>query len=155
MKLYDPETEQSRLIHNFDICTSGNYEDGLLGLAIDPDFEKNFYIYLYYSPGKECERAQTLSRFTFPFGDSLNLASEKVILEVPVQRKTCCHSGGSITFGPEGYLWLSTGDNTSSKESNGYSPLDEREGRGPYDAQKSCPCPGQRCPLRLRDRRAE
>ncbi|MEM6802056.1 MAG: PQQ-dependent sugar dehydrogenase, partial [Bacteroidota bacterium] len=34
-------------------------------------------------------------------------------------------------------LWLSTGDNTSSKESNGYSPLDERAGRGPYDAQKS------------------
>ncbi|MEO1212756.1 MAG: PQQ-dependent sugar dehydrogenase [Bacteroidota bacterium] len=137
MKLYDPTTEKTRLIHNFDVCTSGNYEDGLLGLTIDPDFARNRYIYLYYSPGKECEKAQYLSRFTFPNGDSLNLASEKVILKVPVQRETCCHSGGSVTFGPDGNLWLSTGDNTSSKESNGYSPLDERPGRGPFDAQKS------------------
>ncbi|MEL6652488.1 MAG: PQQ-dependent sugar dehydrogenase, partial [Bacteroidota bacterium] len=52
-------------------------------------------------------------------------------------RKTCCHSGGSITFDQEGNLWLSTGDNTSSKESNGYTPIDTRPGRGPYDAQKS------------------
>ncbi|MEM8888539.1 MAG: PQQ-dependent sugar dehydrogenase [Bacteroidota bacterium] len=137
MKLYDPATEETRLIHNFDVCTSGNYEDGLLGLTIDPDFARNHYIYLYYSPGKECEKAQYLSRFTFPNGDSINLASEKVIIKVPVQRETCCHSGGSVTFGPEGNLWLSTGDNTSSKESNGYSPLDERPGRGPFDAQKS------------------
>ncbi|MEM9261657.1 MAG: PQQ-dependent sugar dehydrogenase, partial [Bacteroidota bacterium] len=50
---------------------------------------------------------------------------------------TCCHSGGSVEFGPDGLLYLSTGDNTSSKESDGYSPLDERPGRGPFDAQKS------------------
>jgi len=136
MKLYDPETEATRLLATFDVCVEGNYEDGLLGLTLDPDFANNGYLYLYYSPGSACARPQTLSRFTM-YKDSLILASEKVILEVEVQRETCCHSGGSITFGPDGNLYLSTGDNTSSKESDGYTPIDERPGRGPFDAQKS------------------
>ncbi len=135
MKMYLPETKTVKLLSAFDVCTEGNYEDGLLGLAIDPNFTENHYLYLYYSP--PCENTnQWLSRFTMS-GDSLIRESEKVILEVAVQRETCCHSGGSITFGPDGSLYLSTGDNTSSKESDGYSPLDERPNRGPFDAQKS------------------
>jgi len=136
MKLFDPAQERSRVIHTFEVCTRGNYEDGLLGLALAPDFVQSRWIYLYYSPGAACQRPQTLSRFRW-LGDSLDLASEQVILEVPVQRETCCHSGGDIAFGPDRCLWLSTGDNTSSKASDGYTPIDERPGRGPFDAQKS------------------
>lgn len=136
MKLYDAELEETRVIGSFDVCTEGNYEDGLLGLALDPLFGKeNFYLYLYYSP--PCETPyQYLSRFTLR-GDTIIQSSEKVILEVFVQREQCCHSGGSVEFGPDGLLYLSTGDNTSSKESDGFSPMDERPGRGPFDAQKS------------------
>ncbi|GAB4411318.1 MAG: hypothetical protein OHK0039_16410 [Bacteroidia bacterium] len=144
MKMYDPETESVRLLATFDVCTEGNYEDGLLGLTLDPNFARNGYLYLYYSPGADCQRPQTLSRFRM-YQDSLIIGSEKVILEVPVQRETCCHSGGSIAFGPDGCLYLSTGDNTSSKESDGYTPIDERPGRGPFDAQKSS---GNRADLR-------
>ncbi|MEO1627043.1 MAG: PQQ-dependent sugar dehydrogenase [Bacteroidota bacterium] len=79
---------------------------------------------------------QLLSRFDF-YDDSLDVSSETPVLKVNVQRETCCHSGGSITFDANGLLYLSTGDNTSSKESDGFSPLDERPGRGPFDAQKS------------------
>lgn len=136
MKMYLPEESRTVVLHEFDVCTSGNYEDGLLGLTIDPAFSENGYLYLYYSPGSECEKAQHLSRFTMK-DDSLILASEKLILRVPVQRETCCHSGGSLTWDADGNLYLSTGDNTSSKESDGYSPLDERPGRGPFDSQKS------------------
>ncbi len=137
MKMYLPQENRTRIMHEFDVCTEGNYEDGMLGLTIDPHFEENHYLYLYYSPGSACAiQSQYLSRFTM-IGDSINLASEKVILEVPVQRETCCHSGGSLTWDTQGNLYLSTGDNTSSKESDGYSPLDERPGRGPYDSQKS------------------
>lgn len=136
MKLFLPEEAKTKVLHDFDVCTSGNYEDGLLGLTVDPNFEENHYIYLYYSPGSACEKAQFLSRFTM-IGDSINLLSEKVVLQVPVQRKSCCHSGGSLSWDAQGNLYLSTGDNTSSKESDGYSPLDERPNRGPYDSQKS------------------
>jgi len=136
MKLYDPESRQTRLLANFDVCTEGNYEDGLLGVEADPNFKFNNYIYLYYAPPCDIS-SQYLSRFKMKGTDSLLMDSEKVLLKVDVQRETCCHSGGSITFDDEGNLYLSTGDNTSSKESDGFSPLDERPGRGPFDSQKS------------------
>ncbi len=134
-KVYDPEMRTTKLLHAFDVSTEGNYEDGMLGLTIDPNYEENNWIYIYYSP-KGGRPRQNLSRFVLAYQDSLILQSEKVILEVAVQRETCCHSGGSISFGPNGNLFLSTGDNTNSKESDGYSPLDERVGRSPFDAQK-------------------
>ncbi len=109
-------------------------EDGLLGLNKDPDFATNNWIYLFYSPvDKSVNR---LSRFTMQ-GDELPLESEIVMLEVPVQRKQCCHTGGSIAWDADGNLYLSTGDNTNPHASNGYSPSDERPDRGPWDAQKS------------------
>lgn len=135
VKLYNPETKLVKLLATFDVTTEGNYEDGLLGVAIDPGFERNNHVYFYYS-APDPDSLNRLSRFRM-LGDSLLLNSEKTILEVPVQRKTCCHTGGAIQFGPDGLLYLSTGDNTSSKESDGYTPIDERPGRGPYDAQKS------------------
>ncbi len=135
VKLYIPETNTVKLLATFDVTTEGNYEDGLLGVAIDPNFEKNSKVYFYYS-APDPDSVNRLSQFRM-VGDSLLLDSEKTILEVPVQRETCCHSGGAVQFGPDGLLYLSTGDNTSSKESDGYTPLDERPGRGPYDAQKS------------------
>ena len=132
--LYDPANQERKMLTEFDVCTEGNYEDGLLGVAVDPRFSQNRRVYFYYS--HPVDSVQRLSRF-YLSSDSLILSSEKKLLDVPVQRHTCCHSGGSIQFGPDGLLYLSTGDNTSSKESNGYSPLDERPGRGPFNSQKS------------------
>ena len=127
----------TRLVRDFPVCIEGNYEDGLHGVALDPGYGRdNHWIYVYYSPLPCDSTDQFLSRFEFR-GGVLDTASETVVLRVPVQRKSCCHSGGSVEFDRNGLLYLSTGDNTSSKESNGYSPLDERPGRGPYDSQKS------------------
>ncbi len=135
VKLYDPAAKQTKVINKLAVHLTGNYEDGLLGMELDPQFSKNHFVYLYYSPVGS-KAVQNLSRFFFT-GDSLQLSSEKVVMQVPVQRETCCHSAGNVYFGPDGLLYLSTGDNTSSKESDGYTPTDERPGRGPFDAQKS------------------
>ncbi|MEM1357817.1 MAG: PQQ-dependent sugar dehydrogenase [Bacteroidota bacterium] len=135
MKLY--EKGKTKIVHDFDVCIEGNYEDGLHGIALAPGYGKdNHHLYLYYTPAPCDSTDQILSRFDFKNG-VIDTASEVVVLRVAVQRETCCHSGGSVEFGPDGLLYLSTGDNTSSKESDGYSPLDERPGRGPFDAQKS------------------
>lgn len=135
IKLYDPATKATKVINTLPVHLTGNYEDGLLGMELDPKFATNHYVYLYYSPVGD-KAVQNLSRFVFT-GDSLQMSSEKIVIQVPVQRETCCHSAGNVYFAPDGLLYLSTGDNTSSKESDGFSPLDERPGRSPFDAQKS------------------
>ncbi|GAA1601719.1 ThuA domain-containing protein [Catellatospora bangladeshensis] len=113
---------------------TGN-EDGLLGMRLDPAFASNGFIYLYYSPTSGAARNQ-LSRFTVS-GDTINLATEKVLVQVATQRNTCCHAGGSMTFDAAGNLYLATGDNTNPFESSGFAPLDERAGRSDFDSQKS------------------
>ena len=109
-------------------------EDGLLGLAVDPDYKNNHWIYLFYSAKVE-GKLQRLSRFIFK-DNKIDLASEIVIIEFP-STHDCCHSGGSLEFDAQGNLYLSTGDNTNPFESDGYSPSDERTGRSTWDAQKS------------------
>lgn len=140
VKLLNKATGAQKKIHQIEVQAyfsgpNSKYgkECGGLGIAADPDFDKNKFVYIYYSPKKPS--VNRLSRFTFN-GDSL--ADEKMILEVPTDReKVTCHEGGSVAFGNDRMLFLSTGDNTCPFESNGYAPIDERPDRVEYDAQKS------------------
>ncbi len=110
-------------------------EDGLLGITIDPAFETNQRLYLYYSaPDKMLNR---LSRFTLNEG-LIDLKSEKMILEIPTDRRDkVCHQAGSLSFGTDGLLYLSTGDNTNPFESGGVAPIDDRDGRDHCNAMRS------------------
>lgn len=130
--IYDLEKGRDSVIATLDVYSG--LEDGLLGLAVDPNYKENHWVYLYYSENKGVDQSN-LSRFELK-NDVLDLSSEKILLHVATQREECCHSAGSLEFGPEGYLYLSTGDN-SSPRADGYAPLDNREGRSPWDAQKS------------------
>jgi cytochrome c len=138
VNLYKPAEGRVRRIATIPVSTkyadSSQAEDGLLGLAADPNFAANGWLYMYYSPAGPAAK-NVLARFTLQ-GDSLDLASQKVILEIPTQRLACCHTGGSIAFDRTGNLYLSTGDN-SNPFASGYAPIDERPARMPWDAQKS------------------
>ncbi|MGQ0713790.1 MAG: ThuA domain-containing protein [Gemmatimonadaceae bacterium] len=138
VNLYRPQTGRYTRLATIPVSnqyTSGDQgEDGLLGLAADPSFATTGWIYLYYSPAGP-EPRNVLARYTMK-GDSLDLASRVMLLEVPVQREQCCHTGGSIAFDRQGNLYVSTGDNTNPF-ATGYAPIDERPGRSPWDAQKS------------------
>lgn len=131
IKLYDPATNLMNVAHTLPVVFEN--EDGLLGVAVDPNWSQNHWIYLYYSPVGD-EVVNQISRFVFENG-SLDRASEKVLLKIPVQRQECCHSAGCLRYGEDGYLYLSTGDNTNPTDD--YAVIDERPGRGPWDAQKS------------------
>ncbi|MEE6258700.1 carbohydrate-binding protein, partial [Plantactinospora sonchi] len=130
-------------------------EEGLQGVAADPNFATNRYVYLYYAPplstpGGDApatgssgtwaawQGVNRLSRFTLNPDWSLNAGSERVILDVPADRGMCCHVGGDLDFDAAGNLYLSTGDDTNPFDSAGYAPIDERTERNPaYDAQRS------------------
>lgn len=132
LRVIDPQTQQTSVAGTLDVFNG--LEDGLIGIALAPDFATSNEIYLSYSPADES--VNRVSRFTMD-GSTLDLASEEEIIEVPVQRDQCCHAGGELEFGPDGDLYLATGDNTNPFASDGYAPIDEREGREAWDAQRS------------------
>ncbi len=136
--VYHSVTGKTSLVHRFDVCRLGG--TGLIGVTLDPQFDSNHYLYVYYTPPAESEPIVfNLSRFTLNPDNTLDLASEKILLKVPVQENSGSHHGGSIAWDKEGNLYLSTGDSSSPFPANGYAPLDERPGKEFYslDAQRA------------------
>ncbi len=138
IKLYDPKSGKTAVVGEMNVSrkynTGKEAEDGLLGLQLDPNFDTNGWMYLFYSPVGPTPQ-QYVSRFTFKDG-KVDFSSEKVVLVIPVQRDQCCHSGGGLQFDDTGNLFVSVGDNTNPFETP-YSPSDNREGKSPWDAGKS------------------
>jgi len=132
--LIDPKSdEQPTQVAQLEVFNE--QENGFLGFALDPQFEKNHWIYCFYSPPDYS--GQRLSRFRID-GDQLRLDSEKVMLEFEEQRRQCCHHAGSVEFAPDGCLLISTGDNTfPGAPTGGSAPIDERPDNDSWDAQKS------------------
>ena len=85
---------------------STNGERGLLGLAFHPNYTENGFFYVNYT---DAGGDTVISRFSVSSNpDKADLASEQVLLtfEQPFSN----HNGGSIAFGPDGYLYIATGD---------------------------------------------
>ena len=120
VRIHDPRTGLNRLAADVEVYQHD--EEGLQGIAVDPNFAQNRWVYLYYSPpgdtpeddpttpavnegnapftGTEQDFARfrgvmRLSRFRLN-GDELDLGSEQRIIDVPQDRGICCHVGGQI-----------------------------------------------------------
>ncbi len=130
--IHDPTIRQTEQIAQFKLFMK--FEEGLLGVAVDPNYSENNWVYFTYSASDVS--VIRVVRFTL-MGSKLDMDSEQILLEIPVQREECCHVGGSLEFGPEGNLYISVGDNTNPFFSDGYAPIDERAGRHAWDAQAS------------------
>ena len=88
-------------------------EDGLTGMALDPNFATNGFVYISYTIAITQAGVTTgyarLSRFTYS-GGTINPATEKVLYQGD-QPQAVHHSGNDLQVGPDGKLWWSVGDN--------------------------------------------
>ncbi|WP_461097206.1 PQQ-dependent sugar dehydrogenase [Spirosoma luteolum] len=105
-----------------DVATAGTYLDihkrvasggemGLLGLAFHPRFRENGYVYVNYT--KDSPRETVVSRFkaSSATAPTIDPATEVVLFTFP--QPYANHNGGKVLFGPDGYLYVSTGDGGS------------------------------------------
>ena len=101
------------------LSVCANSERGLLGVAVDPDFETNNYVYLYYTnkraecpdkePFKDSNPYNRVSRFTMKEDNTVDKTSEKVLVDgIPSPNGN--HNAGDLHFGKDGKLYVSVGD---------------------------------------------
>ncbi|HEX5856030.1 MAG TPA: PQQ-dependent sugar dehydrogenase [Thermoanaerobaculia bacterium] len=98
------------------VCSDA--ERGLLGVAVDPTFASNHFIYLFYTFNKDNAGCPTIfftipvervSRYTLPDTNVIDPASELVLID-NVLNFAGNHNGGNVLFGPDGFLYASIGD---------------------------------------------
>ena len=96
------------------LSVNASGERGLLGIAFDPDFNNNHFIYLYYTLSSAANNR--ISRFTVS-GNTIAPASESVVLNLDPLSGATNHNGGTIQFGPDGKLYVGVGENANTLHS--------------------------------------
>ena len=137
LKKYDPVTKTTDVVGKIPVNTKytsaegkvSEAEEGLMGLSLDPNFEKNHWVYLYYA--HPTNKKHILTRWSVQ-NDKLVEDSQKVLLEVTTQREVCCHTGGGMTWDRAGNLYLTVGNNTGNQQA---AQTDERPNRSSWDDQ--------------------
>lgn len=109
---YDAATGETRVIGQIETTDPTKIEHGLFGIEVDPEFyDGSPYVYVYYAePGSF---VNVLARIPYRDG-RLDLAAREAILHVPTM-PNCCHQSGDLDWGPDGTLYLSTGDTGQSR----------------------------------------
>ncbi|KAA5540061.1 DUF1080 domain-containing protein [Roseiconus nitratireducens] len=109
----DPEVSQSHLFLDlrdkvFDWKNRGANEQGLLGLALHPEFKSNgkFYIYYTHADGQK----SILSQFNVSEDDPNKADPDSEVVLMEIEQPFQNHNGGSIEFGPDNYLYIGLGD---------------------------------------------
>ncbi|HET9317100.1 MAG TPA: PQQ-dependent sugar dehydrogenase, partial [Vicinamibacteria bacterium] len=97
------------------VTVNSSGERGLLGVAFDPAFATNRFVYVYYTATTPAIHNR-VSRFTAS-GDVAVAGSEQVILELDNLSSATNHNGGAMHFGPDGKLYIAVGENANGANS--------------------------------------
>jgi glucose/arabinose dehydrogenase len=101
------------------LSVDSNGERGLLGVAFDPNFASNHYVYVYYTvPGSPAHNR--ISRFTAN-GDVAVTNTEFVVVDLDNLSSATNHNGGAIHFGPDGKLYVGVGENANGANAQSLS----------------------------------
>jgi len=96
---------------------STNSEQGLLGLAFAPDFPASRRFYVNYT---DMDGNTVISRFTVAEDGAADPSSEEILLQIVQPARN--HNGGHLAFGPDGMLWIGTGDGGGDNGPNAQNP---------------------------------
>jgi len=96
------------------LTVNSSGERGLLGIAFDPNFSSNNFIYLYYTLSSAANNR--ISRFTMN-GNTIVAGSELIVLNLDPLSGATNHNGGTIQFGPDGKLYVGVGENANTLHS--------------------------------------
>ena len=97
------------------VAVNSSGERGLLGVAVDPAFASNHFVYVYYTTASSPIHNR-VSRFTAE-GDVVQAGSETVLLELDNLSTATNHNGGAIHFGTDGKLYIGVGENANPSNS--------------------------------------
>ncbi len=119
--------------HNGDkpgVFTAG--ESGLIGMAFHPEFEKNRKLYLCYTyklGGADGEKSLRVSewKMTVDGDPKVDPGSERILFSLFKEKDN--HNGGQLAFGPDGYLYIASGDGEESKGIEGRGPAHTLRGK--------------------------
>ena len=116
-------------------------EQGLLSMAFAPDFATSRRLYVYYT--QDGGQTNRIDELRAPTGDAVDPASQRLVLSIP-HTTAANHNGGQIQFGPDGMLYLATGDggNTPTAARDPNSLLGKMlriDPRGEADGQYTVP----------------
>ena len=98
--------------------TCSRIEQGMLGIAADPDFATNRFIYVYYTFDDEGECVNRVSRFTLADESRVDPSTEKVLID-KILSVRAYHNGGGLEFGKDGYLYVGVGDSGCDYDGGG------------------------------------
>jgi hypothetical protein len=118
IKVFDEDgTELGTYLSMAGKISTGN-EQGLLGLAFHPNYKSNGYFYINYTTTSGSSR---VCRFQVSGADSnmANAATETLIIQVSQPYSN--HNGGSVVFGPDGYMYIGFGDGGDGGDPNGFA----------------------------------
>jgi glucose/arabinose dehydrogenase len=107
---------------NTPLSTDPTGERGLLGVAFDPAFASNRFVYVYYTTTL-ADRRNRVSRFTADAQGLTALANSETIIWEGDGHSATNHNGGAIHFGPDGKLYIATGDNANGATAQSLTSL--------------------------------
>jgi glucose/arabinose dehydrogenase len=111
---------QNTAVMTFPVQTDG--ERGLLGLAVDPNFAANHFVWVYFTKqtSGQCSSPSENRVVRFSLGANNQGFGETVAGCFPVDQWTAIHNGGNLHFGPDGKLYVTVGNN--DMENDGVDP---------------------------------
>lgn len=117
--LSGPDATESKLFLDIRDRVSFNVhqnEEGFLGLAFHPNYKNTGEFFVYYDSTRHDPHTSIVSRFRVSAsdGNTADAASEEIVMQIPAPYSN--HNGGTIVFGPDGYLYIGLGDGGSAND---------------------------------------